>query len=191
MNLKSSLLARAHVKNFMDLPHQSNIALIDWFLLLLWWKALTLRWPEKIVKSSLLVTFRNLKGRKLAPQNPLIKLGFESARLLVDQLHLMSKKDILSYLRISMQICGWPHWKNLTFLSYEFWKRQCTRFSPFKVALFAEKNQVKVKSHIFSVGLFPFRKRRPSWPWQRLTFKIIAKLFCRKIYLCCINNSCT
>ena len=123
-------------------------------------KGLNIGGLKKVVKSSLWVTFRNLKGRKLAPQNPLIKLGFESARLLVDQLHLMSKKDILSYLRISMQICGGPHWKNLTLLGYEFGKRQWTRFSPFKVALFAEKNQVKVKSHIFFCRSLSFSEKK-------------------------------
>ena len=97
------------------------------------------------------MTFRNLKGRKLAPQNPLIKLGFESARLLVDQLHFNVKKGhfvIFAYIHADGHIE-----KNFAFLGYEFGKRQCTRFSPFKVALFADKNQVKVKSYFFSVGL--------------------------------------
>ena len=123
MNLKSSPLARAHVKNFMDLPHQSNIALIDWFLLLLWWKASTL------------VAWKNLSNHHYwghleiwKGENLLRKIHWLSSALnrrgcwLINYI-LMSKKDILSYLRISMQTYGWPHWKIMTYLSYEFGKR--------------------------------------------------------------------
>ena len=125
-------------------------------------KGLNIGGLKKIVKSSLLVTFRNLKGRKLAPQNPLIKLGFESAGLLVDQLHFNVKKGhfvIFAYIHANIRMAAL---KNHDLSQLCVWKKAVVHFSPFKVALFAEKNQVKVKSHIFSVGLFPFWKRRPS-----------------------------
>ena len=153
MNLKSSPLARAHVKNFMDLPHQSNIALIDWFLLLLWWKALTLRWPEKIVKSSLLVTFRNLKGRKLAPQNPLIKLGFESARLLVDQLHFNVKKGhfvIFAYIHAKMRMDAL---KKLDFSQLWVWKKAVYALFTLKSCLVCWQKSSQSQILLFSVGL--------------------------------------
>ena len=70
-------------------------------------KGLNIGGLKKVVKSSLWVTFRNLKGRKLAPQNPLIKLGFESAGLLVDQLHFNVKKGhfvIFAYIHANMRM---------------------------------------------------------------------------------------
>ena len=140
INLKSSPLARAHVKKFMDLPHQSNIALIDWFLLLLWWKASTLVAWRKLSNHHHGWHLEIWKGENLLRKIHWLSSALNRRGCWLINYILMSKKDILSYLRISMQICGWTHWKNLTFLSYEFGKRQCTRFSPFKVALFADKN---------------------------------------------------
>ena len=54
----------------------------------------------------------------------------------------------VTYLRISVQIRVRAHWKNLTFLGYEFGKGQYT-FYPLKLSCFAEKNKVRRKYQNF------------------------------------------